>query len=427
MLTRSVYVKLVLFVLITLLGVSYISANYIGLFNNVFGSSGCTVHADFPDSGGIFTNAEVTYRGVAVGRVGSLTLLDTPTEHGVRVDLKIDDCGHAKIPISTAATVSDRSVIGEQYVNLIPPNNNGPYLRGDSLIPMSRNSIPVSAQTLLTNLDMLVNSVDTAKLATVISELGKAFEGRGGDLGVLLDSTNNLLKAATNALPQTLSLITSAARVLQTQLDLSNPLKTFTHQLNLLSQQLKSSDGDIRHLLKTGPSDLQVVQGFVKNNQSDLGVALADLASTGQVLTRHIDGIEQILELYPALVAGGETVIQPDGVGALALVVNPGDPPDCGNPTKGSEGYEGTTVRKPSNLTPVAPNVAAHCTAPPSSGTNIRGSAHVPGGDPLSVPGNVVAYPRATTANTVSVGTSLNNAGILGDESWMAIMGDSLN
>jgi phospholipid/cholesterol/gamma-HCH transport system substrate-binding protein len=346
----------------------------------------------------------------------------------VKVDLHIDNCGHSKIPaVNTAATVSDRSVIGEQYVNLIPSTNNAPYMRGGEVIPMSRTSIPIAASTLLTNLDALANSVDTNKLATVIGELGTAFNNRGEALGTLLDSTSNLLQAATDALPQTIQLIQSGSTVLKTQLDLQPSLQSFTHDLNLLSQQFKASDPDIRHLLNTGPSDLRIVQSFVTNNQTDLGIVIADLASTGQVLARHIDGLEEILELYPALVAGGQTVIQPDGVGALSLVVNPGVPADCGDPLKGGEGYQRTTIRKPSNLTPAAPNVAAQCTAPVSSGTNIRGSAHVPGGDPLSIPTNVTAYPRANTANTVTVGTSLNHAGVLADDSWVAILTDSLN
>ena len=86
MILRVTKVQLVLFVLITFAGVSYVSANYVGLFKGLFGGSACTVHADFPDSGGIFSNAEVTYRGVAIGRVGAIHLLGD----GVRVDLNID-------------------------------------------------------------------------------------------------------------------------------------------------------------------------------------------------------------------------------------------------------------------------------------------------------------------------------------------------
>ena len=113
-------------------------------WSGFFSGGQCTIYANFKDSGGIFTNAEVTYRGVAVGRVGELKLLDD----GVQVALDVDDCNSAKIPTDTKATVSDRSVIGEQYVNLVPPDDgHGKYLAQGETIPMSRTSIQVAPET----------------------------------------------------------------------------------------------------------------------------------------------------------------------------------------------------------------------------------------------------------------------------------------
>ncbi|MGH8860784.1 MAG: MCE family protein [Jatrophihabitantaceae bacterium] len=423
MLRRGTKIQLVLFVLITLLGVSYVSANYVGLFKGFMSGGACTVHADFPDSGGIFTNAEVTYRGVAIGRVGSLHLLD----RGVRVDLNIDDCGSVKVPADTAAAVSDRSVIGEQYVNLLPPDDKKPYLKGGEIIPMDRNSIPVAAETLLANMDSLVTSVNLKNLRIMVDEFGKAFANRGQDLGSLIDSNADLLTAAQQNLPQTIALIEQSSGVLQTQLDQKSPIASWAHSLNLLSQQLKTSDPDIRRLLDSGPSSLGVVRKFVQDNRTDLGVTLANLATFGTILVRHIDGIEEVFELYPALAAGGQSVIRSNGTAALGLVSTQNTPRDCGDPTKGSEGYEGTVLRSPSDLSPAAPNVAAHCTAPASSGVNVRGSANVPGGDPISASGGGVAYPRGTTQNTVELSTRLNGAGILGDKAWIAYLGAALH
>ena len=427
MIRRATKIQLVLFVLITLAGVSYVSANYVGLFKGLTGGGQCTVHADFPDSGGIFTNAEVTYRGVAIGRVGALHLLD----NGVRVDLDLDSCSGAKVPTDTAAAVSDRSVIGEQYVNLIPPDGKGPYLRGGEIIPMKRNSIPVSAETLLANMDSLVTSVDTAALRTTVEELGKAFSGRGPALGSLIDSNRDLLVAPEQNLPETIALIEQSKSVLQTQLDERDPIASWAHSLNLLSAQLKKSDPDIRRLLDDGPSSLGVVRTFVQDNRTDLGITFANLATVGTLMVRHLDGLEEVLELYPALAAGGQSVITSDGVAKLGLYTGT-QPRDCGDPRKGSEGYQGTVLRNPSDLSPAAPNVAAHCTAPESSGVNVRGSANVPGGDPLSATGGGVAYPRGTTQNTSSgtnftLSTKLDRSGVLGDRAWVAMIGSALH
>ena len=427
MLRRGTKIQLIAFVLITLLGVSYVSANYVGLFKGFFSGGACTVYADFPDSGGIFSNAEVTYRGVAIGRVGTLHLL----KNGVRVDLNIDNCDSAKVPTDTGAAVSDRSVIGEQYVNLIPPNNNAPYLKGGEIIPMRRNSIPLSAEALLANMDSLVTSVNLNALRTTISELGKAFANRGPDLGSLLDSQHDLLTAAEQNLPQTIALIEQSSGVLQTQLDLRDPIASWAHSLNLLSDQLKKSDPDIRRLLDTGPSSLGVVRKFVQDNRTDLGATLANLATIGTIMVRHRDGTEEVFELYPALAAGGQSVIrnanQPGSATAALGLVTQTTPRDCGDPKKGSEGYQGTVLRSPSDLTPEAPNVAAHCSAPESSGVNVRGAQNVPGGDPLSASGGGVAYPRGITHNTVVLSTRLNGAGVLGDKAWVAYLTAALH
>jgi phospholipid/cholesterol/gamma-HCH transport system substrate-binding protein len=421
-LRRSTKIQLILFVVITLVGVTYVGANYVGLFRGFLSGGSCTVYADFSDSGGIFSNAEVTYRGVAIGRVGSLTL----RKDGVQVALDIDDCPGAKIPVNTAAAVADRSVIGEQYVNLIPPNGNGPYLKGGETIPMSRTTIPLSAEALLQNLDSLVTSVNLTSLRTTVDELGKAFNNRGPDLGSLLDSQRDLLDAAEANLPQTIALIEQSGSVLQTQLDLKDPIASWAHNLNLLSGQLKQSDPDIRRLLDSGPSSLGVVKKFIQDNRTDLGIIFANLADLGTIMVRHLDGLEEVLELYPALAAGGQSVIRSNHTATLGLVTQ-NTPRDCGDPKKGSEGYQGTVLRNPNDLSPEAPNVAAHCSARESSGVNVRGAQNVPGGDPLSASGGGVAYPRGVTDNTLNVSNRLDRAGILGDKAWVAYLTSGLH
>ena len=113
-----------------------------------------------------------------------------------------------------------------------------------------------------------------------------------------------------------------------------------------------ASNADIRNLLDNGPSDLSVLQNFVTSNRTDLGVVLADLASTGQMLVRHLAGIEQILELYPALLAGG-TRCHPDGTASPGLRRQLTGPARLRSTrtTGPREGYEGT----PSGLRQISP------------------------------------------------------------------------
>jgi phospholipid/cholesterol/gamma-HCH transport system substrate-binding protein len=427
MLRRSTKFQLILFVVITLLGVTYVGAKYVGLSKYVTGNHGCRITADFPDSGGIFTNAEVTYRGVTVGKVGALRLI----KGGVQVDLDLNSCSSPEIPATASATVADRSVVGEQYVDLVPPNGKGPFVRAGANIPMSRNHIPTATQDLLVNLDQLVNSVNLNDLRTTVSELGKAVSGRGNDLGRLLDATDTLLAAASEPqnLAATIQLIDESSSVLQTQLDQQQPLQVWTHSLNLLSQQLKASDPDIRRLLDSGPTDLSTITNFIQNNQTDLGVTLANLSTVGDLLVRHLPGLEEVFELYPALAAGGPTALH-DNAGFLGLVLQPTpDPQDCGDPNHNGEGYNGTVRREPQATAPIAPNVTVRCTAAATgpNAKNVRGSAHVPGGDPISLSGGGYAYPKTVTDNILKVGKPLPTTATLGDASWMGLVTDALH
>ena len=108
MITKRTKVQLIIFVVITLLGVSFVGAKYAQLDRLVVDQD-YTVTAHFPDSGGIFSGAEVTYRGVTVGRVGTMKL----TSEGVDVNLDIDK-SQDKIPSDTKALVGNRSAVGEQ-------------------------------------------------------------------------------------------------------------------------------------------------------------------------------------------------------------------------------------------------------------------------------------------------------------------------
>jgi phospholipid/cholesterol/gamma-HCH transport system substrate-binding protein len=395
----------VLFLVIALAGVSFVGARYAGLGRVLFGQRGCTITADFPDSGGIFSNAEVTYRGVGIGQVGRLHL----REDGVRVDLVIRSCTKAKIPQDSIAVVSDRSAVGEQYVDIRPRSNGGPYLRAGDAVP-GPNLVPISTQVLLTNLDRLVRSIDPAKLAVVINELGAAFGNRGPALQQLLDSGDQLLTAAEQALPETLQLIEDASTVLKTQLDEGSAIRSWAQSLRLLTAQLKSSDPDLRTLLNQGPSDLTQVLNLMRDNRSDLAILLANLATTGQVLTRNLDGLEEIFIQYPSVVAGGYTVAG-SGTAHFGLVINFDNPPPC------EKGYEGTVKRGAGQTSPTAPNVYAACTEPRGSKTEVRGAQNTPGGDPVYTGGAGIV-----PTDQSGMGDASAQSRILADRGWIGLL-----
>ncbi|WP_037679173.1 MCE family protein [Streptomyces griseus] len=420
MITRTVKAQLLAFATVTAVGVSYVGAEYTGLVDDVL-DRGYTVRADFADSGGVFTGAEVTYRGVPVGRVGALRLTGAD---GVSVALDIGD-GAPRIPADTLAVVANRSAVGEQYVDLQPRTSKGPYLLDGSTIPRGSTRVPLPTTDLVLSLDRLVNSVDKDDLRVTVDELGKAFAGTGPDLSRMVDSGNALVESASESLPETISLIEDSRKVLKTQADQGSSIKSFAHDLAALTAQLKSSDGDLRKLIGNATPAAQEVNSLLKSTGPQLSVLLANLISGGQVTLAHLPGVEQALVTFPALVSGSYTVVPGDGTTHFGLVVNAGDPPPC------TQGY-GTARRDPADTSTREANRDAHCTAPRGSKTSVRGAQNAPGAQAASDGAEQTAYttpydPETGTATgpdgrPVEIGSTGGQQTVFGKESWQWLL-----
>jgi phospholipid/cholesterol/gamma-HCH transport system substrate-binding protein len=403
-----VKIQLVVFLLLSFFGVVYTGFTYVGIRGIgplQFAPGPYTIKMELTDSGGIYSGAPVTYRGVQVGKVGTLRLAPIENPNGVEADLEIDH--DTKIPTDTLGQVANLSAVGEQYVNLSPQTDDGPYFRTDGktkgvqtatyTIPTSRTSIPVDNATLLKNLDNTVNSVNRQNLATVISELGKATDGTGPDLQKLIDSGNALLTSAQAALPQTLKLIDDGKTVLNTQQAVSANFQSFAHNLNLLSQQLVTSDPDLRKLLDNGVVSAQTLQSLLQDNEKTLPTFFSNLVTLGQIQQVRLPGLQTILVLYPLLAADTPTALDAtDGSGlatAQFAATLTSSPNSCDNKTNPNSGYQSTTRRTenpatggfggPANLNTLclAPDQAptANQQTPKGNGTtDYRGSATFP-------------------------------------------------
>jgi phospholipid/cholesterol/gamma-HCH transport system substrate-binding protein len=370
MITSRTKIQLLIFVLITLLGVSYVGARYARL-DRLFMDDTYTVVAHFPDSGGIFAGGEVTYRGVRVGEVTSLEL----TNEGVDLNLDIDK-EFDTIPSDTLAVVGNRSAVGEQYVELQPQADSEPYLSDDSEIATDNTRTPIKVETLLTNLSNTVESVDKQALKTTVSEMGKAFGGTGQDLGRIIDSGNSFIERANENFDVTTALIRDSNTVLRGQIAKESAIRTFARNLQLFSSTLAGSDADLRKVIDSGSVTANELRTFIEDNEVQLGELVSRLVTTGEVVVKHLDGVEQILVLYPYVVEGGFTVVSkspgPNGkYDAHFGMILTQDPHVC------NHGYEGTNRRDPNDGSRAPMNMNARCAEPPAQ-SNARGAQNAP-------------------------------------------------
>lgn len=368
--SRGVKIQLLVFLLISVAGVVYTGARFVGL---PLVTSSYTVVADFPSSGGIFTNAEVDYRGVPVGRVGALHLIPG----GVAVDLSIDS--GRPIPADTTAAVENLTAVGEQYVELEPKVDHGPYLHPGSVIGLGSTSVPVGYETILVNLDNLVSSVNLKDLSITVAELGKAFTGLGPALHALIANGDALTQAAQQNLPSNIALINDGRTVLDTQLALNGDLQTFATNLDQFSAQLVASDHDLRSFLSNGVGGTAQLQQVLASNARALPVLLGNLLTVGQIQAARLPGLREVLLLYPGSVADGFLVDPGDGTAHFGFI-NDNNPPVCTN------GYQAVVHRDGSgkgNLSrndggPANLNVDCTDKSSPSQLDDLRGARNQP-------------------------------------------------
>jgi phospholipid/cholesterol/gamma-HCH transport system substrate-binding protein len=356
MITRRTKMQLMIFLLITLVGVSFVGARYARL-GSLFVKDHYVVMAHFEQSGGIYEDAEVDYRGVKIGQVGELVL----NRSGVDVTLKIDKDWQDEIPADSLAVVGNRSAVGEQYVELQPQSKGGPYLEDGSEIARAATTTP------------LPNSVDQKALTTTIDELGKGFAGTGQDLQTIIDTGTAFVETADQNFALTTQLIRDSNTVLQGQLDSSSAIKSFATDLELFTGTLAGSNKDLIRLIESGSASSVELRQFLEQNGVEIGELLNEVLVTGKVVRKNLPGVRHLLSIFPVVVEGSFAVVDVGHPGlaqahfGLALTSQA--------PCK--QGYESTKKRSPLDLQSRPFNTEVSCTEDPSK-SNPRGSSQVP-------------------------------------------------
>ncbi|RSN69241.1 MCE family protein [Actinomadura sp. WAC 06369] len=146
------------------------------------------ITARFERSPGLQPGFDVTYLGVAVGKIGAVRL-----ERGaVAVDLTIEK--GERVPRGATAAAGLKSAIGEPYVDLAPARGrmDAPPMRPGTVIPLSRTSVTRTYGDLFEAVTDAVDGLDARNLRIVTRELADGLEGRGGTLRATVDGAARL-------------------------------------------------------------------------------------------------------------------------------------------------------------------------------------------------------------------------------------------
>ena len=405
---KGTRLRIAAFLVLSAVGIVYITASYLGFVDRVLGR-GLTVHATLPTSGGLYEGGEVTYRGVKIGKISKMTA----TRDGVTLDLALEE--GTKLPKDSPMYVHNLSAVGEQYLDFEPADDKGPYAEAGDVLEGNADSLPVDEGDLLVELNAFVDSVDKQNLQILIRELGTMFANTGEPLQVLLDSGSTFIHEAAEHTAETRALLDDGLTVLQTQEGQGENIQAFSSDLAKITRSLKDSDADLRTTLSDTPAAARELDKLLIDLEPTLPVLLSNATSVSQVGVAHIAGLEQLLVVFPRVIAGGFTGTTEDGYGHVNLQYDNSVGP-C------TKGYKPTTQWRPPSDLSDGPIFPAQCTAGPPY--DQRGTPYSPDGR-VGNPGAAYRGGYDTTSGIIDGVVDANGNPVrLGDQGNLSVLGD---
>jgi phospholipid/cholesterol/gamma-HCH transport system substrate-binding protein len=326
MLDRLTRIQLAIFALITIITLVVMGIYYLRL-PATFGIGTYEVSADFVAGGGLYKNANVTYRGVAVGRVESVGL----NPNGVTAEMRLNS--GTPIPSNVTATVKSVSAVGEQYIDLVPPADpSQARLRDGFRIDRHNTRIGQDVADLLKRAEALVNSLGDTRLHELLHETFLAANGSGPELARLLESARLLVDEANANYPQVSQLIDQAGPFLEAQIRAGADIKSLSEGLARFTSEVRRADPQLRSTLANAPSAADEASTAFSGIRPSFPALAASLANLGRVGVIYHKSMEHLLVVLPALFAAITTAAggAPQDEGAkLDFKLDLNDPPPC--------------------------------------------------------------------------------------------------
>lgn len=379
--TRRIALAGASLVVIMLLGCTYL---VLGTLRVDPTKSMITIRVPLPESGGLLPNQDVTLRGVPIGRVESVELGDGGVLAVARVEERF------KIPVDSAVRVSGLSPAGEQYLDIRPAVEGGPYLTDGSSVSTDQTSTPITLAELLSDADGALAQLDPAKLATIREEIGVSSQGPD-KLGDLLDGGTFLLATLDGVLPETVRLLSSTRVAMSTAVDVTPGLTATGGQLGSVFAGVSTMDGGFRRLLDVTPKSLAAVNNLFDDNSETMVQLLGNLATVAQLSYVRVPALNALFpgpEIRGSLLENMATILR-DGKTWVIADIYPRY--NCDYP-----GPRGA----PSAADYPEPRLHTYCTDPEPS-VLVRGARNAPrpaGDDTAGPPPG--ADPNATTDPT---------------------------
>src|SRR5687768_4571081 len=249
-----------------------------------------SVTALVDNAGGSLTEgSDVKSRGVVIGQVSSIT-----SQNGdVRIGLKLDGPAARSLPATVQARVLPATVFGTTFVDLVVPDGtdaSGTGLAAGQEISQDQSSPTIELQDTLDDTDRVLSALEPAQLATTLSSVANALEGRGKAMGGTIETLDAYLERLEPHLPLLQEVLRLAAVDLQVLADVSPDLLAAVDNAQPTNRTIVAKRQELATTFTDAHELVETADEFLRDQEKLIIRTLASTAKAFDALFDHRAG-----------------------------------------------------------------------------------------------------------------------------------------
>ncbi|WP_183093587.1 MCE family protein [Nocardioides stalactiti] len=185
---------------------------------------------------------KVKLRGVEIGRVGSVELVDGEAQ----IVLEIDRDKFDQVPSDVVADIRASTVFGAKYVELVSRSGDGRLSEGATL---STLGVTTEVNTVFDSLQRVLSGVDVADLNQTLTVLATTLSGRGDQMAAFAAQADDYLTKLQPLLPQLREDLLQVARFARVAVEVSPALISILRNATVTAGTVVDKDAALETLL----------------------------------------------------------------------------------------------------------------------------------------------------------------------------------
>ncbi|OMC18001.1 MCE family protein [Mycobacterium colombiense] len=230
--------------------------------------------------------SKVTYNGVEIGRVGSISETVRDGKPAAKFTLEVYPRYLKLIPSNVNADIKATTVFGGKYVSLTTPANPSPQKISTRTVIDAR-SVTTEINTLFQTITSIAEKVDPVKLNLTLSAAAQSLTGLGQKFGQSVTNANALLDDVNPQLPQARKDIQRLAALGDTYANASPDLFDFLNNAVITSRTINAQQKDLDQALLSAAGFGNTGADLFNKGGPYLARGAADLVPTAQLLDTY--------------------------------------------------------------------------------------------------------------------------------------------